>query len=324
LLHNPEYFLKAGGQREAYYKRIEKAFKHLEIERAKGRIQFYGISSNTFPDAESRSDYTSLAKVHEIAQTISDEHGFAVIQFPFNLYEAGAALHLNNLWKGQDGSSRRINVLDYAQNANLGILTNRPFNTFFNGRLARLTSFKEHNETELKAHLHKTLGRAIALENEAPKQNGKPLEGFLWAHALRDQISDLDDIIAWQSALQGHILPSIRRAIRAINAEDQAWLGDYKAVIQDLLLSITHSLENLAHQKSQPLIDQLHSLAQDLKTSTSLSQKVLRIYLGHPQISSVLVGMKKPEYVRDVLETAPALSPESANAAILGVQRYRM
>jgi aryl-alcohol dehydrogenase-like predicted oxidoreductase len=56
LLHNPEYYLewaqKNGHALEAarseYYRRIRNAFEYLEEEVGRGRIRYYGISSNTF------------------------------------------------------------------------------------------------------------------------------------------------------------------------------------------------------------------------------------------------------------------------------------
>lgn len=58
LLHNPEYYLSWAQRRpipldearQTYYQRIRLAFDFLEQAVADGRIQSYGISSNTFPD----------------------------------------------------------------------------------------------------------------------------------------------------------------------------------------------------------------------------------------------------------------------------------
>jgi aryl-alcohol dehydrogenase-like predicted oxidoreductase len=113
LLHNPEYFLtysnltsfaeKQGEYyrriKEAfiyleekqgeYYRRIKEAFIYLETEVEKGRISYYGISSNTFVETTEKNNFTSLEKVYDIASEISDDNHFAVIQFPLNLIERG-------------------------------------------------------------------------------------------------------------------------------------------------------------------------------------------------------------------------------------------
>jgi aryl-alcohol dehydrogenase-like predicted oxidoreductase len=132
LLHNPEYFLKASDSphsHELYYQRIEKAFAYLETEVKAGRIQYYGISSNTFPEAKSSPDYTSLEVVTELAEKLGSDHHFAVVQFPFNLYEPGAALEENNQGK---------TVAEYARGKDLGTLVNRPLNAFFGESMIRL------------------------------------------------------------------------------------------------------------------------------------------------------------------------------------------
>jgi aryl-alcohol dehydrogenase-like predicted oxidoreductase len=313
LLHNPEYFLKAGGSREKYYERIERAFKHLESEVSKGRIKAYGISSNTFPEVESRSDFTSLTKVFDIAKSVAPQHHFQVIQFPFNLYEAGAALHLNN---------NRKSVFDFALANNLGVLTNRPYNAFAKGRVSRLTSFPTHDEVEIKGGLHTTLGRAIELEKKAPGYP-KSAQGFQWAHALREKLSDLDDLLSWREALYGQIYPSIRQALQRIDSAHAQWAQDYETAVAELLKLVTMDLENLAEQKSKLLSEQVGALVEGLTDSKTLSQRVLRLYLAFPAISSVLVGMRTPKYVSDSLSVADAVAPDKAHTALLSLQRYR-
>ena len=100
LLHNPEYFLTYSiisdpeRREREYYRRIKNAFIHLESEVKRGRISYYGISSNTFAEKETKQNFTSLEKVIEIANEISDQNHFAVVQFPMNIIESGG---MNNL-----------------------------------------------------------------------------------------------------------------------------------------------------------------------------------------------------------------------------------
>ena len=313
LLHNPEYFLKAGGNRDAYYSRIEKAFRHLEGEVERGRIKFYGISSNTFPEVESRSDFTSLQRVQTIADSIAKKNHFAVIQMPFNLYEAGAALHKNN---------ERKSVFEFAAEHDLGVLGNRPFNAFAKDRLTRLTSYPTHDEVEIKGALHTALGRAIELERGAPGYPKAP-QGLQWAHALRDRLSEIDDLLTWRDALSSQIYPSIRQALSRLSNEHQAWVQEYQTAIQDLLRLVSWDLENLANQKSGIIAEQVQTLMPELATSTSLSRKVIRVYQAFPQLTSVLVGMRTPAYVIDSLHLEEPLSEAQGLETLLRLQRYR-
>jgi hypothetical protein len=143
LLHNPEYYLgwalkhgvSADHAQAEYYLRIENAFRYLETEAAGGRIRWYGISSNTFPAASSDPQFTCLERVWTIAESISKEHHFGIVQMPMNLFETGAVLTANQ----PSGAT----ALEFARRQNLGVLINRPLNAFAEGRLIRLSEVTE-------------------------------------------------------------------------------------------------------------------------------------------------------------------------------------
>lgn len=319
LLHNPEYYMKeSDASREVFYQRIEKAFRYLETEREKGRIKYYGISSNTFPEAEARSDFTSLARIIEIAKSIGKNSHFAVIQLPFNLFESGAALVRNNRLK--NGSPETI--FELAAKMKLGVLVNRPFNSIQKGRLVRLTSFPRHDEVEVKGGLHVTLGRAIELEKNAPGFP-KSQPGLQWAHMLREKLGDLDDLLAWREALYQQIFPSIRGALSRLNDDRRTWASDYQTAMQELLKLVTWDLENLADQKSRLVEEQLAGIAPDLQSSPTLSRKMIRLYTSFPQVSAVLVGMRTPAYVQDALSLDAPLAPQAAAELLTRFQRHR-
>ena len=138
LLHNPEYYLgwaahngmdPSAAQIE-YDRRIANAFRHLETEVARGRIRWYGISSNTFPAPASDPQFTCLERVWEMAEAIGPEHHFSVVQLPMNLYEDGAVLLANQ--------PCGMTALEFARQKNLGVLVNRPLNAVTENRLLRL------------------------------------------------------------------------------------------------------------------------------------------------------------------------------------------
>ena len=141
LLHNPEYFFtdaakrKRSGSLEAlrdeFYDRIRRAFSQLEDEVRRGRIRFYGVSSNTFVDSASDPEATSLERMWTIAGEVAREHHFAVAQLPANLFESGAMRTRNNLAGTQT-------ALEFAREHSLAVLVNRPLNAFYRERLIRL------------------------------------------------------------------------------------------------------------------------------------------------------------------------------------------
>ena len=138
LLHNPEYFLKWAERegfdqeeaRQEYLRRIDAAFRCLEDEVKQGRISWYGISSNTFPARRDDFDSTPLDQIWDLAQSISQDHHFRLIELPLNLMEPEAMTRINQ----QGGKT----VIELAREKGLAVLVNRPLNGIKNGRLVRL------------------------------------------------------------------------------------------------------------------------------------------------------------------------------------------
>ena len=141
LLHNPEYFFTDATKRrkgasletlrDEFYERIRRAFSHLEDEVRRGRIAFYGVSSNTFGVPASDPEATSIERMWTIAREVAHEHHFAVVQLPANLFESGAMLTRNNV-------TGTRTVLEFAPEHDLAVLINRPLNAFYRGQLIRL------------------------------------------------------------------------------------------------------------------------------------------------------------------------------------------
>ena len=138
LLHNPEYYLgwaahngldsSAARSNTTGASKTPSAISKRRSTR--GRIRWYGISSNTFPAPASDPQFTCLERVWEMAESINPEHHFGVVQLPMNLYEDGAVLLANQ--------PCGMTALEFARQKNLGVLINRPLNAFTENRLLRL------------------------------------------------------------------------------------------------------------------------------------------------------------------------------------------
>ncbi len=310
LLHNPEYFLKSNPSLEIYYARLKKAFQYLETEVERKRIRFYGVSSNTFPEPEGKSNFTSLDRIWALANEIKKNHHLAVIQFPMNLFESGAALVSNN---------HQITLLECAREYKLGTLVNRPFNSYHRDRLVRLTSFPAKDVVEIKGQLHILLGKVVEMEKRILSDaTFKPPSGpgLSWGHVLRDKLGDLGDLLRWREAVQQQILPQLEQSLSRLPKVHDQWANDYREGIHTLVKLITALQENLAAEKANLLAQQMATLAPDLSAQATLSQRVLRVYRSVKGVSSVLVGMRKPAYVEDVLTPSTTL-PDGAAIAIM-------
>jgi aryl-alcohol dehydrogenase-like predicted oxidoreductase len=311
LLHNPEYYLKTEDNHPEYYRRIKNAFEYLETEVARGRIRHYGVSSNTFPDPRESPEYTSLETLVSLAEEISPHHHFSVIQFPFNLFEPGAAFEQNN------GST---SVLEFARSKNIGTLINRPLNAFHQRQLVRLADFPDHPLEKTAENLQKTLEDAMRLESSYPKsaRDLVPVKEIAWAHILKENMNRLSELGYWRDVLQYQIGPSLKLNLATLNKtpDFSDWSKSYERASSSLFNSFTEYLETMASRRSSHLASVLNKAAPELKSNQSLSQKAVRIYESLPGLHCVLVGMRKPAYVKDMLGVGEPISAEKAQAAL--------
>jgi len=171
LLHNPEYYFTEAAKRQKigslealrdqFYYRIRRAFSHLEGEVRRGRIGFYGVSSNTFAVPGRDPEATSLERMWMIAREVATEHHFAVAQFPANLFESGAMLTRNNVTGNRT-------ALEFAQEHDLAVLVNRPLNAFYREQLIRLADTPVRSP-KVHAHLDPFLPPAFRAESLSRK-----------------------------------------------------------------------------------------------------------------------------------------------------------
>ncbi len=320
LLHNPEYFIEwAIGEempiseaQEEYNRRIKKAFEYLESEVERGRIQWYGISSNTFPKPEDAPDRTSLERAWQSAEEIAgDSHHFAVVEFPLNLFEPGAAIERNQ----KHGTET---LLDYCAEKNLGVLTNRPLNAIIGKQLIRLADFPEREvppeeeiddllhdirlqEEEFASHQLRELGLDVQ-DRDAVEQFltlGRNLDEGNWHEFATTE--------EWQEISEKILAPRIQYAFNILRPASQEvpsvlkFLTNYAESIDEAFEHLTNYYANRGRGRSLKLHQALDALIGKDYSELSLSQKAVLLIRSLPQVSSVLVGMRSEEYVDDVV-----------------------
>ena len=101
-VHNPESQLDHVSEKE-FYHRIRLAFELLEDQRAKGKLQFYGVATwNGFREPAGSAKHHSLVRMFELAREVGNEsHGFRFIQLPFNLAMPEAITVVNESIAGE-------------------------------------------------------------------------------------------------------------------------------------------------------------------------------------------------------------------------------
>ncbi len=318
LLHNPEYYLgwahKQGVDREIaekeYYRRIERAFRHLEDEVQRGRIRFYGISSNTFPASAEDPEFTSLQRVWGIAESIGGDHHCRVIQLPFNLFEPGAAVEKNQ----PDDKT----VLDVAREKRLGVLVNRPLNAFTGKRMVRLASIEVRSRMDYAEIIHAIkdlaqsetrLWRKILPDMESVpgglrvriKQQG------CFAETLKHHWRTFGSFERWREARDGIFIPRIQGVMDFLlphadnNPDLAAWIPSHEKTLDRAFRAVASVYADDAVALEKKILNLIGQADRAWAQPGTLSQKAIRAIASTAGVSTVLVGMRKEAYVSDVL-----------------------
>ncbi|MDE0145762.1 MAG: DUF255 domain-containing protein [Nitrospira sp.] len=328
LLHNPEYFLSDAKQRKLtvdaatldelrteLYRRLDQAFVYFEQQIDSGRIQYYGVSSNTSTAQPDNPEATSLSRMLEVAQraaqrTGKSHHGFQVLQLPMNLFESGALLVPN--------TGRENTVLEFARERRVAVFVNRPLNAIPAGqrgmiRLAtpRYEPVKTPFETQ-----HQTV---LALEDTFRKDfaplipySGKGLEPkdfFSLADELGRLRSQIHNLEHWDQIESQMIAPRINQALqvsaRHMNqdkaTEWQNWQTRYVSKLLLLLKIIRQEAAKKSEQRLQSVTSTVNRFLPQEKHEEPLSRKALWCLTSTPGVTCVLNGIRTTEYVEDSL-----------------------
>lgn len=318
LLHNPEYFLTYSvisdpeRRDREYYKRIKDAFIHLEAEVKRGRISYYGISSNTFGERETKLNFTSLEKVVSIANEISDDNHFAVVQFPMNLIESGAIKNLN-----QNKGSKT--VFQIAEENNLGVLINRPLNAIKKNKILRLADctisenrsreeiFSLIDDLELQEKI--LVDKYVSYIGLSASEKKNVIDCLSLSSILKNNYNKFDSPSNFQEIKVNYLVPQANFAINEIgrNFPDDAnvtrSLRNYAVTTNIILDSIFSDLGRKKNEENEVFHQILDKHLNIEQKKLSLSQKSILLINSVPQVTSTLVGMRSIEYVEDVLKS---------------------
>ncbi len=317
LLHNPEYFFgkaKDDGlplieAREIFYGRIKKAFEYLEEKAAEGKILSYGISSNTFNSHSSEYDFTSLEKVLEIAESISPENHFRVIQFPLNLFEAGAVIN-----KNQHGNSKTL--LELSKESGLTALVNRPLNAVTSKGLVRLADYKWDAFVEKdfikqiklvtlmeEDFLSEKIASVISDENDIKKF--KSILNF--GKTIDENWKFFGSIEHYNDMISQIFAPKISQLITLCGEKfsDESideYSGKYINECYRLLNFVSNYYKMKAEKRGRFIHSLIDKYLDEKYHGLSLSQKAFLITLSAGGVSCVLAGIRKEKYVDDAIE----------------------
>lgn len=310
LIQNPEYYLISAEKKglsvyDAEKKcldGLEKAFSYLEQQVEKGRIHWYGISSNTLSLPSDQFRYLSLEKIMAIA----GPH-FAVLQFPLNLLERSALL--------EENSSQNQTLMTLCQQYDLGVLINRPLNALQKDTVIRLTDIgvvldqvEEHDVRQLLeqfAEFEKQIwASGISALGLSIQEETKLQELLAFTQELQETWMNFSGYIHWREVLQSYILPKLEDVMDIVSSssqfDEQGWFVSYMTLLKNVLTSISsyYQFISLSHHRSLKIKVQNQVSSWHTPTLQHTAIRALRETKG---ISSILVGMRKLTYVKEFL-----------------------
>ncbi|MBX7057811.1 MAG: aldo/keto reductase [Leptospirales bacterium] len=301
LLHNPETAMSgsSGKRRSIEQMRglLARAFARLEQLVEQGRIGCYGVSSNALSLAADQPLLLSLPMTLELAGP-----NFRVLQFPGNLLESDFRF------------SRAGGYLlsDVAEQRGLWTMSNRPLNAMHERhglvRLARLADPPpDDGDTEI-ADFDAAIGRLQEIESEIQERFGG--ERFRFGPELpapSQIIQELRPRLLHREALRAnlHLLQSpLQRAANRLNAlaETEGERYAVEALARTANAALAHwerELDARYHQRMSSVEDALRQSSPRL-AGLPLALQALLYLLARPTPVTVLAGMRRKEYVRQL------------------------
>lgn len=318
LLHNPEYYLEWAlkenhpieDARREYYRRIQAACEHLEKEVVRGRIRYYGISSNTFPAPAQRPEFTSLKTIWEMVTDLSATHHFRMIQMPLNLLEKGAVLEKNQ--------SRDTSVLSFARTNNLAVVINRPLNAFNGNTLVRLVDIPSRDRqaySEIIAKIRAVIKSETSLWKKILPDCDFIPEGI--RIRIKDQLAvgntlkhywkNFGSYERWRQTKNSLFLPRVKGVFDYLAQHDgqnekiAPWIRSHADCLEAAFGAVASIYIGEAARRVEDLTRSVSRADPDWAGEGSLSQKAVRAVRSTAGVSAVLVGMRRTEYVDDIL-----------------------
>lgn len=323
LLHNPEYYFvdlksRVGEVTEAdraeFDRRVRLAFDFLEEAVRRGEIAWYGVSSNSFVEPARSPEFTSLARMLELAREVGGEgHHFAVAELPLNLYELGAVAEQH---PGPGGEAET--VLELAARHEVAVLVNRPLNAYVDEpgdpRMIRLADSPGPKDQprdplpllrevqRLEATWAGGIGARLAVEY------GEQVLGLLrWGTELEAGLSGIRDLGHWlhlrNSVIAAHMGQVGTTLVNTLSGpmlqEFREFWDEYGAQLVAALDAIEDDFRARAQAVVDAIGDRLDAVTPAGWSGLPLSQRAVLTLLALP-VACVLVGMRRPAYVHDM------------------------
>eukprot|EP01080_Neovahlkampfia_damariscottae_P010449 gene10449-2971_t len=275
---------------------LNEIFNFLENEIKNERIQYYGISFNKY----------NYSKISKIISNVQKDH-FKFLQLPFNLIE-----------------NESLNDLEKFKEKGFNILTNRPFyssnETIPILKLNLDEEFNENNLNEENENFNEFLEEFKKVTKEALEvelnfdqfsknysTNELPLtSNFQWIQILNSNLNKIKNISMFKNILEFEVHPKLNDTYyKLCDLKDEkflSWFSTYRFYLNQYfsvlmkLFEKKHLIEmielNLKLNKSNKKFEEIKG---------GLTNKLIHYYTSIKEIDTILIGMNKKKYVKDII-----------------------
>jgi aryl-alcohol dehydrogenase-like predicted oxidoreductase len=278
LVHNPEYYILDAINRDIdkderldeMYRRLYESFVALEEEVKNGKILSYGISSNSFSKSHNSDEFLPYEDLLTLADNASQSvgnktHSFTTIQLPINILE-------------REG----LKCASWAKENGLIVLANRPFNAEFENLMYRLCDYEES-----KTYYHHLNELMQACDSQAMRAMYTLLEQL---DANKHKFGWIGD---YDSFLYSQIVPSIRKFIKVVGEDNKEELLNFiDMFLQEYRKMVLYECSKNTRVKFKELFKEC---------SGSMQECALEFLMQEESIDYILIGMRKPSYVHEIL-----------------------
>lgn len=278
LLHNPEYYIYHKLNQnmphdeilDSMFDRIFDAFVALEEQIKNGTIGSYGISSNSFSKSNKDLDFLPYEDLITLADRAAemvgnDTHSFTTIELPINILE-----------------TEGLKCAAWAKKNGLRVLANRPLNAQQDDFTYRLADYDESHE--YYHHLNELLD---VCDNDELRSLYNLLEQLDTNKHKFGWIGDYD------SFLYSQIIPHIKTSFENLDEENLDTMLKY------IDMFLTEYRKMVAYECSKMTRKQLKETFSEC--TNSLQECAIKFLLSRESIDFILVGMRKPSYVQEIM-----------------------
>jgi aryl-alcohol dehydrogenase-like predicted oxidoreductase len=270
LLHNPEYQLDS-----EFDNVLGEAFASLDRLVTAGLLRCYGVSSNILP----LQSKLTLDRLIEAAARVGSNSKFRMIQFPFNLAE----------WEANEPQGDQPSLLANAKAYGITTVANRPLNARTDRGAIRLFSGCEED-----AAGNTFLADFILSLGELLKKQG-----------IDGDISDLPSVEKFRSAMETAIDPAIVAKLFDLTFEpilSAAFPGRLPGSVIADMRSTSEKVRSYARRR---MARAAHSFARQpdiARRARGVRGDTLQVVACQAVLDAgvdhVLIGMRRPEYVK--------------------------